>query len=84
MKKWISIILCICLLLTGCNKGKEEDPVNERPDTNNDQRDDSDVMDETDDKTKVDEDDKQDDIIIPDDPLALRLNKEWGAVTLAG
>ncbi|MDD4112550.1 MAG: DUF3160 domain-containing protein [Herbinix sp.] len=84
MKKWISVILCICLLLTGCNKGREEDQVNELPDANNAQRDDSDVKDETDYKTKVDEDDKQDDTIIPDDPLALRLNKEWGAVTLAG
>ncbi len=89
MKKWISVILCICLFLTGCSKGKEEDPVNEIGDAKNDQIDDSNVQDETDDKDAVDkdvvdEDDKQDDTIIPDDPLVLKLNDEWAAVTLAG
>ena len=90
MKKWISVILCICLLITGCSRGKEEAPVNEETDATNEEHVDTIVQDENDDKDDVDEDavdedDKQNgEIIISDEPLALRLNKEWAAVTLAG
>ena len=85
MKKWISVILCICLLVTGCSKVKEEDPIDEIPDVTNEQKEDLDVQDDFDDKVEVDEPDKEgDDITIPDEPKVLRLNSEWAAVTLTG
>lgn len=84
MKKWISVILCICLLVTGCSKVKEEEPIDEIPDVTNEQKENLDVKDEAGDKAWVVEPDKKDDIIIPDEPKALRLNSEWAAVTLPG
>lgn len=85
MKKWISVILCICLLVTGCSRGKKEKVINEEKDATNEEHVDSSVEDETVDKDEVDEAvKKNDDIIIPYEPQALRLNKEWATVTLTG
>ncbi|TAH64971.1 MAG: DUF3160 domain-containing protein [Anaerolineaceae bacterium] len=94
MKKWISVILCICLLVTGCSKGKKEDPVNEKDQVNevNEVTDnssgehlDTDTQDDISDKSNIVVDNKEDDdLIIPDEPKALKLNNEWAAVTLTG
>jgi hypothetical protein len=72
------------LLITGCSKGKKEEPINDIPDTTKEQNEGSDLEDEDSDKGVVDEVDKDDDIIIPDEPKGLRLNNEWAAVTLPG
>lgn len=84
MKKWISVILCICLLITGCSKekeepsdkgetdlGKAEPTVTEAPDDN---------------KTKDPEEktDRKDDTSETNRPQPLRLNKEWSTVTFTG
>lgn len=99
MKKFISVILCICLLATGCSKGKDEDHMDESSassiDENLDSREDNDKStvdditsnDDTDDKTpKEDIDDKlpNDDLVIADDSMQLKLNDEWAAVTFTG
>ena len=97
MKKLISVILCICLLATGCSKGKEEDHNDESSGTAIDehqesQEDDDKVSkgdktskDDIDDKTSKDDDKpSNDDVIISDDPMLLKLNDEWAAVTLTG
>jgi hypothetical protein len=72
------------LLVTGCSKGKKEEPVNQVPDVGNEQSEGFDSEDEAGGKDAIDEIDKEDDIIIPDEPKALRLNNEWAAVTLTG
>lgn len=84
MKKWMSVILCICLLITGCSKGSNQESVDETADNTNEGQEVSNVEDETDDKTDVDETVIKDDSIIPDEPQVLRLNKEWSVVTQVG
>lgn len=75
MKKIMSLILCICLLASGCTKDKQKDSIDSPSDITNEQADSY----EHEDKTA--KDDIGNDTSIPN---ALRLNSEWAAVTLTG
>lgn len=70
MNKLISVILCICLFITGCSKGTEEDSINESSGKVTEEYIDSGVQDDEGDKGPI--------------PTLLKLNREWAAVTLAG
>jgi hypothetical protein len=76
MKRFVSVILCICLIVAGCSKGKEEDHINEFSVKATDENIESDILDD-DVKDSKDETDLS-------KFTTLSLNKEWAAVTLAG
>ena len=94
MKKWISVILCVCLLITGCSKGKKEEPANQISDLGDEQSVGSDLedeasnsdsdRDETAHKNILAEDNPNEAVIIPEGPKPLRLNSEWATVTHTG
>lgn len=84
MKKWMSLILCICLLITGCSKGREEKATNDEGNINKEHVDSEDKNSTGDKDITIDSDRPNDEADVTDKPKALRLNKEWASVTLPG
>ena len=82
MRKIIATALCVCILVTGCSKGKEVDP--DVPNTGNEDNIEAEEPSKPDDNLVDNSDDSIDDNHSTSDKQGLRLNKEWAAVTLTG
>lgn len=95
MKKLIAAMLCICLIFTGCAKGKDEeheddssslvkeenvDPIEENETDKKDSDEEAQKTAEGEENTnKIEDEESQQDVLKP-----LKLNEEWAAVRLSG